>query len=392
MRILHTVQLYHPHLGGSEEVVRQLSERMAQRGHHVTVATGYDPRRDFRALNGVTIEQFKISGNLVSGINGGTQAYVDFVLKGDFDVVMSYAAQVWSSDLLFPHLREIGAPKVFVPCGYSALHDPRFQEYFAQLPTHLREYDALVYMSPNYRDKKFGDEHRIGNGYIIPNGASEEEFAQKPLDFRQRYGIDTRYMLLCVANLYPTKGHRLVIDAFQHLSRNDTTLVIIGHGPDGRPKWLQHYYLGCRMQAWMSRRIKILESVPRPWVVSAFQETDLFVFGSEIECSPLVILEALAGGTPFVSTDCGDVRDHADYGEIVGTPESMARSVNALLDDDGRRSRLAKGAQSHWRRHHTWKTITDQYERLYRQLRGGFVISDSEPETIDALGKVICPR
>ena len=368
MRILHTVQLYYPHLGGSEEVVQQLSERLAQRGYDVTVATGYDPTRDFDSWNGVRIRQFKVSGNLVSGIEGETEAYQDFVLSGHFDVVMNYAAQVWSSDLLFPHLWRIRGPKVFVPCGYSALYDRRFQEYFAQLPAYLREYDALVYMSPNYRDKKFADQHVLTNGHIIPNGASEEEFVRQPLGFRQQFGINTKYMLLCVANFYPSKGHKLVIDAFQGLGRKDTTLVIVGRVPEGQPRWLQPYYLNCRFRAWASECIRILEDVPRPWVVSAFQEADLFVFGSEIECSPLVILEALAGRTPFVSTDCGDVGDHAEFGEVVGTSEAMARSISALLSDDERRSKLAQDAHAHWRRYHTWETITDQYEQLYREL------------------------
>jgi glycosyltransferase involved in cell wall biosynthesis len=387
MRILHTVQLYYPHLGGSEEVVKQISERLVQRGHEVTVATGYDPRRDFDSWNGVRVKQFKVSGNLVSGIEGEAESYQDFVLSGHFDVMMNYAAQIWSSDLLFPHLGRIRGPKVLVPCGYSSLYDSRFQEYFAQLPAYLREYDALVYMSPNYRDKKFGDQHGLSKGHIIPNGASEEELGQPPLGFRQRYGINTKYMLLCVANFYPSKGHKLVIEAFQGLGRKDTTLVIVGRVPDGQRRWFQlcylacrSYHLTCRIKAWASRRIRILEDVPRPWVVSAFQEADLFVFGSEIECSPLVILEALASRTPFVSTDCGDVGDHAEFGEVVENPEAMARSINGLLNDDERRSILAHDGHAHWRRYHTWGAITDQYEQLYRELGAQLPGCCSQPE------------
>ena len=39
MKILHTVEYYAPSVGGAQEVVRQISERMVQRGHQVTVAT-----------------------------------------------------------------------------------------------------------------------------------------------------------------------------------------------------------------------------------------------------------------------------------------------------------------------------------------------------------------
>jgi glycogen synthase len=37
MKILHTVEFYSPSTGGAQEVVKQLSERMAEKGHVVTV-------------------------------------------------------------------------------------------------------------------------------------------------------------------------------------------------------------------------------------------------------------------------------------------------------------------------------------------------------------------
>ena len=39
MKILHTVEFYHPSVGGMQEVVKQLSERLVRLGHNVTVAT-----------------------------------------------------------------------------------------------------------------------------------------------------------------------------------------------------------------------------------------------------------------------------------------------------------------------------------------------------------------
>ena len=39
MKILHTVELYHPSQGGMQEVVKQISERLVKLGHEVTVAT-----------------------------------------------------------------------------------------------------------------------------------------------------------------------------------------------------------------------------------------------------------------------------------------------------------------------------------------------------------------
>ena len=70
MKILHTVEFYQPSIGGMQEVVRQLSERLAGLGHDVTVATTkLSSRKDLR-INGIRIEEFEISANIVRGING----------------------------------------------------------------------------------------------------------------------------------------------------------------------------------------------------------------------------------------------------------------------------------------------------------------------------------
>ena len=74
MKILHTVEFYHPSVGGMQEVVRQISERLVALGHQVTVATTALPERTEKEINGVKIVEFKISGNAVRGMSGETDA------------------------------------------------------------------------------------------------------------------------------------------------------------------------------------------------------------------------------------------------------------------------------------------------------------------------------
>ena len=70
MRILLCCELYSPSVGGVQQVIQQLAERLVVRGHEVTIATTKLPTRLFSELNGVTIREFKISGNLVRGMEG----------------------------------------------------------------------------------------------------------------------------------------------------------------------------------------------------------------------------------------------------------------------------------------------------------------------------------
>jgi hypothetical protein len=138
MKILHTVQFYYPSVGGAQEVVRQLSERLVLLGHEVTVATTMLPNRNFTIWKGVKIEQFNISGSAVKGFSGEIEKYTKFLIESDFDIIMNYAAQQWATDLMLPLLNEIKSKKVLVPCGFSGLYLPEYTEYFENMKTLLK--------------------------------------------------------------------------------------------------------------------------------------------------------------------------------------------------------------------------------------------------------------
>jgi len=126
MRLLFCCEAYHPSRGGVQEVMRQIAERMALAGHDVTVATGHHRERNFEVLNGVHVREFKIHGNLVRGLRGEIDRYRDFVVGFGADAILIKAAQQWTFDALWPVLDRITARKVFIPGGFSALHEPDY--------------------------------------------------------------------------------------------------------------------------------------------------------------------------------------------------------------------------------------------------------------------------
>ena len=67
MRILLCCELYSPSVGGVQEVMRQLAERLVVRGHFVTVATTAIPIRGFKELNGVKFGNFQFQEILPMG-------------------------------------------------------------------------------------------------------------------------------------------------------------------------------------------------------------------------------------------------------------------------------------------------------------------------------------
>lgn len=376
MNILFTVEFYEPHKGGAEEVVKQLAERLVERGYAVTVATTSLVERVSTTLNGVHIEEFSLSGNETRGVHGDSteiERYKKFILGGHFDMMINYAAQIWTTDLAFDVLDAFNGKKILVPCGYSGLHDSLYVDYFKKLPEVLKKYDRLVYLSCCYQDRIFGKEHELENKEVeIPNGAAVEEFIGGAIDdVKKKLGITTKYLLITVANHYRDKGHQFVIEAFLKMKRDDATLLIVGNNPGssflGKAKqFLKGCHKTCLMQSVMHSNIVLMSGSNRNEVVSVYKQADLFLFGSKIECAPLVLYESFASKTSFISTNVGNVGDYADYVKLITTPAKMALKANELLDDGIVRNNLAQRAFTLWHEKYTWDIIVDMYEKLIK--------------------------
>jgi glycosyltransferase involved in cell wall biosynthesis len=373
-------------MGGSGEVVREVSERLAARGHEVTVATSTLPERSSRAHAGVRIVEFPISGNLAGGFRGDINAYLDFLRTADVDLMMNYALQEWTADLALLVAPELRYGKVMTTCGLSGLHMPAFESYFRYLHFHLRHFDRLIFHSASYRDADYATKHDLKNTTVIPNAVREEEFAASPAPgFRARHGIpDDAFLVLTVANYTGGKGQDKLIEIIERADIGRTAVLLVGKNfidPRSVEEVLAKPIAQLSGRSGGDKTV-ICRELPRSEVVQAFFAADLFLFPSLIECSPLVLFETAAAGTPFISTDVGNAREIAEWtGAGLIAPGSMhetgytfvdvakaARMVEELFrDPDRRRTMGARGRKTVLERY-TWDKIVDRYEAVYREV------------------------
>jgi len=422
MKILHTVESYLPARHGMSEVVRQISERLVARGHHVTVATRSDPARSSTEIEGVHLRGFHVHGKSAVGVWGDVSGYQRFLLECDADVIVNFAAQQWATDLALPLLPKLRARKVFVPTGFSALDDPAFAAYFRCMGEWMRNYDACVFLSNSYRDIDFARREGVSRIAVIPNGASEEEFNRPPdPNFRQRLGIPDGDTLIVHVSGYLSiaKGQAEALRIFSDSKVRNATLLLISpdfaHSlarlftPRQLARALYHFLRGRGMRAlafpaqlqilrWLkqrrnarSRRRVIGWALSREETVNAFLAADLLLFPSWIECSPLVLFEAAASCTPFLVTDVGNAseivgwtgggrllpgkRSNDREGSIHADVRAGASLLDAMIEDEDTRARMAESAHQAWQSYFTWSRITDQYERLYECLLSNEEIS-----------------
>ncbi len=458
MRLLLCCEFYYPSVGGVQEVMRQLAERLVQRGHDVTIATTKLPNREFTELNGVHIKEFSVRGNLVRSIEGDEKSYQDFVKNFECDAILIKAAQQWTFDALWPILSDIKARKVFIPCGFSGLYEPAYKGYFERLPNILHQFDHLIFYADDYRDTNFARKIGYQNLSIIPNGASEIEFGpQLKTDFRTRYGIPKdSFVILTVGTLTGAKGHRELAEAISKLDikGKHVTLLLNGNVPitvkldlnnlsdenanelpakgfskainkkkESLKRWLKDVHFSyidlprralrvLFVEGWSaaltraslafqrivlsrdvgplslnnllekinksSRKKALLLDLPRAELIEAYQEADLFVFASIIEYSPLVLFEAAASGTPFLSVPVGNSeeialwtqgglicpakKDKQGYTRV--DTQELADHIKRLIDSPELLTEMGKKARTRWEQYFGWDKITNQYEAI----------------------------
>lgn len=355
-------------------MVRQISERLTGRGHEVHVATGaVRGALPEETIHGVSVHRFDITGNMVTGLRGETERFVSFARSREWDVVATHCAQAWPIDVVSPSLDSISGAKVFVGHGFSALSNPRYGEYFRQLGKTLARFNVVVTLSEMLEESGFCAAHGLPPAIVIPNGADLEEWAAPVRNVRTSWCIAQRPWVLSVSNHSTVKGHPAFFQLARKLNEKlpNTASTIIGNSYPAE-KW-RVGRLGVKGGCWYScglavRRgsaVILKSNVPRVEVVSAVQEADLVAITSSREASPVVLLEAMAAGTPWISFDVGCVRQQPG-GVVVSSIEEMTAVATELLSDAGWRRQLGLEGSRHVQERANWEAIAGQYEELFR--------------------------
>lgn len=148
--------------------------------------------------------------------------------------------------------------------------------------------------------------------------------------------------LLAVGTLKSIKAYDTLIDAFARLcSRVDARLLILGEGSERNALEAQVKRLGLQGQVFLPGFVKD----PGPF----YQRADLFVLSSYAEGFGNVVVEALAAGTPVVSTDCpsgpreiladGRFGQLVPVGDAAALADAMAQSLASEHDHDSLKRR-----------------------------------------------------
>jgi glycosyltransferase involved in cell wall biosynthesis len=189
-------------------------------------------------------------------------------------------------------------------------------------------------------------------------------------EIRERYQVGAGPLLLNVKRLHPLADHATLLSAMDLVRRQrpDARLLVAGSGELEAELKARTVSLG------LGDSVRFLGLVPNAEVARLQAAADLFVLSSELEATPTVALEALACGTPVVSTDNpGGIELGALFGDDVTVvprqdPPAFAQAVLAHLEAP-RRTRDASAALVGQR--FRLPGVVDRYLQLYEEARRG---------------------
>ena len=198
--------------------------------------------------------------------------------------------------------------------------------------------------------------------------------------YRERDPLQPR--LLCTRNLEAHYGIDIVVRAFGRVQREfpEASLCLVGSGqqaPEIR-----------RLVGELAlNHVQIVGAVHPDGMPSIYNQSDIFVNGSYIDCAPVSILEAFCSGLPVVTTDVGGIPylvEHERTGLLCPTGNwvALAENVIYLLRHPDMVRSLAERARQQTDLH-SWHSLRTVWLRVYRAARERPEPGNSYPVALD---------
>ncbi len=363
--------------GGGSKVVYGLSGELVRLGHEVDIVTmGFRGLPGYERINGARV--FRVS--LLRG-----KKHVCTAPEAAFYVL---SALMFVRRLTSQHRYDINHTHFIFPDGLLAWSIKRS----TRIPYVITAHGSDV---PGYNPHKLKTAHRLlaplwatvtrnasrivcpsgslrsllaaasggdGNTTEIPNGIDPGKF---------RHDAPKEKRILVVTRMLERKGVQHVLTALEGLTI-DHEVHIVGDGPylPTLRKMAQAAGINVTFRGWLDGQ--------SPELKDLFETSGIFVFPSEAENFPIVLLEAMAAGMAIITTKGTGCAEVVGDAALLVKPKDVDAIRNALifLSDNPQRCReLGKAARQRLEACFSWASVArrhiDLYEKVLEQRGAG---------------------
>jgi glycosyltransferase involved in cell wall biosynthesis len=350
-------------VGGAERVVLALAHALPRRGHEVVLwgpAGALEPELAGAPLDRIVVPDRQRSA---VGVAGGVVSLAAAVRRTRPGVVHAHNPRV--SGMAVAALRIARGPRR--PPLLATFHGSLRAEYRVAAGL-LRGADAVACVSDDLAAGLRAAGLPAEGLHVVPNGivvSPAEPAAVAAID--GEFALDGAPVVAIIGRLSPQKNHGRFLAAVARVApeRPDVRFLVVGDGPLRSDLTEQARALG------LDGRLTF--TGVRHDVPAFAARADLVVLSSDWEGLPLVALEALAAGTPVLSTPVEGMRDLHDAGAAAIVPEAgaeaLATGIVELLADPRRRAEMSARGRELVAARYSGDAMVDAYERLYLELR-----------------------
>lgn len=244
-------------------------------------------------------------------------------------------------------------PIVFAIHGDYTIEPNIWQRF---IPKTITRADAIIIPS-QYLKQKLG----LNDAIVIPNAIFPERFKQV------RHSEKETINLVTITGFHFKDKARGILDILEILSvakkiaNKRIKYVVVGGGP----------YLGRIMAQAKSYGIDVEFTGMLQNPKTILENSDIFLYYSYHDASPIAILEAMACGLPVITNNVGavsEIIDNAENGYIAEGDESYLTYLLSLLGDYKLRQEIGQNARAKVEEKFSWHNVSREYIQIYNKL------------------------
>lgn len=378
MNIVQYIDSVELEKGGVVRAVLDLSQELAKAGHHVSIISHnltdlpgtWDGTPGYP--NGLHISAEKAKWNPI--LTNHLQTIQNYLKQAD----VAHLHGIW-----YPGTRQIaslckkqGVPYIVTPHGMLdewCMNQKGLKKkiYLALGGRAMLQNAQAVHCTALAEARQSEKYFPKGRAEVVPLVFDLSHFSDLPgtKPARQTFPelFNGKPILLFLSRLHQKKGVTQLISAARLLRERDVefNLAIAGTGDPNYEKQIQDQIQSSRL----NDSVQMLNFVSGIEKVSLYESADLFVLPTFQENWGFVTIEAMATGTPALTTKGVDIWPEleASGGAKIsdGTPEAFADSIELLLQDKARLTQMGHTARQWVLNHFDTASIVNRYTQMY---------------------------
>lgn len=356
--------------GGVERHVEELSTRLVQSGHEVTVySRKWFTKKADGEINGVKIKNLpSLRTKHLDTITHVFLATLD-AIKNKYEVIHYHGI----GPSLLSWIPRIFAPRTLVIATFHSI-DRKHQKWglLARLVLRFSEWATCHFphltIAVSQTIRQYCRDVYDKEVIFIPNGVPTLT-PKNATNHLTDWNLQPKKYVVMVSRLIPHKGAHYLVHAWQKLQREsaiqDFKLVIVGDG-----YYTETYVKALKKLAGDNPNIIFTGFQSGEALAQLLSHAYLFVHPSDNEGTPINVLEAMSYGLPVLLSDIPEHQElikNKDFLFTHANSQELAEKIKNLLQADPQKLTLeGKKNTAIVTADYNWKNITEHISELYQ--------------------------